>query len=411
MHIQFSDLGVEEMLKATSFIILVTLLTSVASAAETTYNDLRKLKDFSDKSIESRGSDLLDGVNADKIRSNANSYREDAIAALESMKEQQPMGEDQSLEKYSEVDTIYFVSMSLGEHSLLRIFEEAGRDRNSNLVVIQGIKDGAKLPAGLQPYYDIVEATDNPPTFVLDPGLFDKFGITKVPAIVRLDKTKPIFDQSGVAKVYGLESANYLNEQIEKGNHGDLGVKGSIAMIEEPNLIEVMKAKLNLVDWEKKKQAAVENYWKEQKYNKLPPASESVTRTLDPSVILTEELTDSDGVTILEKGTVINPLEKIPFNRIIFVFNPTRKAEVDFVMSQLEDLTLQDGRVVLIASEFDESGGWDWYENITNGFNRPLYKLLPDIIKRWDVRYTPTIIRSENKHFRIEEVSVEEVIQ
>lgn len=399
------------MLKATSFIILFTLLASGVSASETTYNDLRNLKEFSDKAIENRGSDLLEGFNADKTRSQANIYREDAIAALESINEQQPMGDDQSLEKYSEVETIYFVSISLGEQSLLRIFEEAGRDRDSNLVVIQGIKDGAKLPAGLQPYYDIVAATDNPPTFVLDPGLFEKYEITKVPAIVRLDSTKPIFEQDGVARVYGLESANYLNEQIDKGNHGDLGVKGSVAKIEEPNLIEVMKEKLNLVDWEEKKQTAVENYWKAQKYNKLPPASETVTRTLDPSVILTEELTDSDGVTILEKGTVINPLEKLPFNRILFVFNPTRKAEVEYVKSQLEDLTLQDGRVVLIASEFDKNGGWNWYKNITNGFNRPLYKLLPDIIKRWDVRYTPTIIRAENKHFRIEEVNVEEVIQ
>lgn len=399
------------MLKAISFIILIMFFNSVSYASETTYNELRNLMDQSNKAIESRGSDLLEGLDANRTRSDALSYREDAIAALEGLENQEMLEKDQSLEKYSEVQTIYFVSISLGEQSLLRIFHEAGLDRNRNLVVIQGVKNGSKLPAGLQPYYDIVEAVDNPPTFVLDPGLFENFGITNVPAIVSVDKTKPILEQEGVARVYGLESANFLYEQIEKGNIGDLGIKGNIAKIEEPNLIEVMKNKLQLVDWEQKKRDAVNNYWNAQKFNTLPTASETVVRFLDPSVVLTKKLTDSEGLTILEKGTVVNPLEKLPFNRIIIVFNPTIEDEVTFVKQQLEDLTIQDGRVVLIASEFDRTGSWEWYENITESFNRPVYKLLPDVIKRWDVRFTPTIITAENLHFRIKEVNVEEVVQ
>ncbi len=167
-----------------------------------------------------------------------------------------------------------------------------------------------------------------------------------------------------------------------------------------------MKRRLTQVDWAEKKELAARNYWKNQEYSGLPPAVEDRVRTLDPSVMLTEDLEDSEGGVILEKGTVVNPLEMLPFNRILIIFNPTRSDEVKYVESRLEGLSFRDGRVVLIASEFDAEGGWEWYENLTNNFDRPVYKLMPDIISRWGIRHTPTIIAADGDKFIIEEVGV-----
>jgi conjugal transfer pilus assembly protein TraW len=405
---QFSDLGLEEMLKATLIIVLIMLFTSVAAASETTYNDLRNLKEFSEKAIEGSGSDLLKGFNAEKTRSSAGKYKADALAALSSVTEQRPMEKSQALQKYGDVETVYFVSMSLGEQSLLRIFEEAGQDRAKNLVVIQGVREGAKLPAGLQPYFRIVQETENPPTFVLDPSLFESFAITSVPAIVKVDKSTSIFEQDGIAKVFGLESSSYLNAQIDKGNLGDLGIKGNIAPIEEPNLIEVMKEKLANVDWEVKKEQALKRFWDNQEYYEMPFATEERVRFVDPTIRVTADIATPDGEVIVKEGAVINPLKQLPFNRVVYIFNPTRKDEVEFVKDAIDSHSITDGKPVLIASQLYRQDGWDKYEDLTDSLNHPVYKLMPDVKSRWSIERTPSVVTADQDKFVVTEYVVNE---
>lgn len=371
------------------------------------HEDMRDILRGHEGNVEQRGSDLLEGLSHEDYRKRTNDYKDEVDQVLSKSLEATEAGAAEGhgyAEKYPGVDTIYFVSWAMGEESLKRVFAEAAIENDSRLVVIQGVEPGGKLPAALGRYYTVLREAEVEAQFVLDPSLFEQYGVSQVPTIVKLDSSDQIENGKYLASVQGLESDSYLNEMIDRGDTGDLGVRGNVVEISEPNLIDVMKQKISQVDWAEKKELAARNYWKSQEYSSLPPAEEDRVRSLDPSVMLTEDLKDSEGGVILEKGTVINPLEMLPFNRILIIFNPTRSDEVEYVERRLDGLSFRDGRVVLIASEFDTEGGWEWYENFTDSFDRPVYKLMPDVITRWGIRHTPTIITADDDKFIIEEV-------
>ncbi|WP_304526743.1 TrbC family F-type conjugative pilus assembly protein [Halomonas sp. I5-271120] len=399
-------------MKKLTFLIAAIAISSTALGVHaqdsTMHDDLRALKDLNTDRVDDTGTDLISGISGEDIHQRALGYKEEVSRAMESVRARNKMGQNEALEKYESVGTIYFVSLSMGEESIKEVFRDAATDKEKRLVVIRGIPEGEKIPDGLQPYFQMVNEVQPSPQFVLDPSLFKKFSIRKVPAIVKLRKDKDILSQNGLARVYGLHSSNYLNEQIEKGETGNIGTRGNVVDILEPNLIEVMKQKLANVDWEQKKRQAASGYWKKQEFHSLEAATEDRTRWIDPSITVTADLKSGDGEVVVPQGTTINPLEKYPFNRTMFVFNPLRKAEVDFVKRQLEGMTVSDGIPVLMASEFNREAGWDGYKSLTDDLNTHVYKLVPDVKSRWHIEKTPTVITAEGNYFKVVEHRVME---
>nr|MBG9386379.1 conjugal transfer protein TraW [Klebsiella pneumoniae] len=100
----------------------------------------------------------------------------------------------------------------------------------------------------------------------------------------------------------------WLAREVDNGEKGDLGVKGPVEKISEPDLIDVAKKRLANIDWEEKKKQAIERFWTKQNFNELPRAPKSRTREIDPSVMITSDISTPDGTVFAHAGDVINPL-------------------------------------------------------------------------------------------------------
>ena len=142
------------------------------------------------------------------------------------------------------------------------------------------------------------------------------------------------------------------------------------------------------IDWEKAKQRAIDNFWTEQssRFWSLPTAKTSVSRVLDPTFIVSQDIRDIKGTFIHRKGDLVNPLDHLPFNDAIVIFNPRRAEEVE-VASFLKRRFEKDkaiGQVVWIASEFDATRGWDSTHRDYGNADAPVYLLMPDIVQRWE---------------------------
>ena len=349
-------------------------------------------------------------------------------------------------------DTYIFVSYSLGDDALLDILESASGKDNVELVM-RGIPKDSNLVDGLVRIRNLAARFDPIPNIIIDPMLFRAYDVKVVPTVVRVSDKRmarpkvrlidEVREKTGmseeerkanddtslvrnneapadyrgrtvpmmIAKVEGLNNARWLNERIANGHSGDFGNKGYVYPIHEPDFIEVMQKRALGIDWEKAKQRAIDNFWTEQssRFWSLPTAKTSVSRVLDPTFIVSQDIRDIKGTFIHRKGDLVNPLDHLPFNDAIVIFNPRRAEEVE-VAKLLKRRFEKDkaiGQVVWIASEFDATRGWDSYTEITETLDASVYLLMPDIVQRWEVKVTPTVITANNntRKFIVEEIA------
>jgi len=387
--------------------------------SNTSITDLRSMVDSADRQSRRSGSDLLEGMDLSapqlpqgtperaELEGVVEQFRQRSMATMQQA--QDDAGVPAAIEgKYAGVEYFYFISLSMGEAEIREVYQEAARNEGNSIVVIQGIPEGTKLPAGLMPFYDIGKDMSPPPRLVLDPSLFKTLSVDTVPVVVRRapDAVGEVDQGSIIASVDGLRSRDYLDRQVEDGKTGDLGIQGQPLAIAEPNLIDVMKERVAKVDWETKAHKAVDTFWDKQEYLGLVPGTEAKVRTVDPTIQVTRDLTAPNGEVIVAAGTVINPLDQMPFNRRLYVFDATRPQEVAFVKEQLEGLTVTDPIPVVIASKFPNTKGWDGYKALTDTLNHHVYKLTPDIKSRWQLSVTPSVIEADDRVFKVTEYAL-----
>ena len=324
--------------------------------------------------------------------------------------------------------TYLFLSRSMGEAEIRRIFKAAGESSRDDLVIVfRGIPEGTEIGQAVEELQRWSKDMKNPANGIIDPTLFKEYDVKVVPTVVRakgrnviaqaIDPKTGDYEQppensarkkgAMVAKVAGLDNDRWLKDQIELGERGDLGIRGVVSEISEPDLIEVMKQKVAQVDWEAKKAEAVKNAWKHQRFVRLPTAAKPATRTKDPTFIVQEDLLDIGGRPIRKKGERINPLEIRPFTMRLLVFNPLSKEElnrVDFFLSRNK----LAGRAMstLIATQIDKDKGWDDYKALTDKYDAHVFVLTEDVKESFGIQATPSIVSGDNtKHvFVIDEL-------
>lgn len=349
-------------------------------------------------------------------------------------------------------DTYIFVSYSLGDDALRDILEYASGKDNVELVM-RGIPEDSNLAEGLLRMRELAAEFDPAPNIIIDSMLYRAYDVKAVPTVVRVTdkrmmrpkvliidavrdelnmtederksydeiakvnttevdenykgRTVPMF----LAKVEGLNNPRWLNEQIEMGHLGDFGNRGYIYPIDEPDIMELMQRRALKVDWQKAKQHAIDNFWNEQskRFFPMPTAKSSVSRVVDPTFMVAQDIKDLAGNYIAREGDMVNPLDKLPFTDAIVIFNPKRKDEVE-VAKLLKARFQKDktiGQVVWIATEFDTAKGWDSYTDITELLDAPVYLVMPEIIDRWHLQVTPSVITADNntKKFIVEEIA------
>lgn len=318
-------------------------------------------------------------------------------------------GQTPTPQPYKEHSTLVFASLSLGEqglHDLLSMV--SGMDEA--VVVFRGIPRGESMTVALTRLQRIAAQHDPMPALIINPDLFRSYNVTAVPTIVSVDTHDlPIGGDVAkpVAKVAGISDPSWLNKAIERGEAGDLGIKGPVLDISEVDLIELAKERVAEIDWEEKQKAAIANFWHNQKFTTLERAPRQRMKIFDPSVQITQDIQAPDGTYIARQGDIINPLRIRAFTQAVIVFDPTDKEQVELVLEAVPALKENPniGFISYIATQIDPIEGWKSYEKITDIVDEHVTLLTPDVAQRFELEYVPSVITSGGDVFHITELA------
>ena len=329
----------------------------------------------------------------------------DADSELEKL--QEGLSDDQS--EGNRGFTYIFVSYSLTDEAIKETMER-NHERNDVVLVMRGVPEGMTIQDGLMRMQGLAGEVDPPASVILDPGLFKAYDVTQVPAVVRVETNSKIKSFGTderfrkyppmLAKVTGLNNDEWLMAQLEAGEKGDLGTQGEAREIAEPDLIEVMKEKVASIDWESKKQEAVNRFWTKQEFNVYPTAEEDKMREIDPTILVERDLKDLAGRNIRNAGDRVNPLEIRPFTQTVLIFNPLSEDEMERVRAFAESFRQSEQTgLVLIATQMRKEKGWDGYKELTDSLDSHVYLMTPEIADTWRIQKTPSVITADNiKH-------------
>lgn len=312
---------------------------------------------------------------------------------------------------YKDHKILVFASQSLGEQGMNDLLSSVS-GMSDAVVVFRGIPDGMNIGEGVMAIQRLAAKFNPVPNVIINPTLFKTYKVTSVPAIIMVDDiVAPGEHPKAIAQVAGISDPSWLIRETKSGQKGDLGIRGPTEDIGEPDLIEVAKKKVAAIDWNAKKHQSIERFWDKQNFNVLPRANKSRVRSIDPSIQITDDIVAPDGTFIAKKGAIINPLDTRPFTQTVIVFDPLDKKQMEILDKAIPSIKAAAGfqRLTLIATGFDKEKGWDSYKDVSNHFDSPVYLLTPDLISRFELEHTPSVITANNKVFVVKELAMEDV--
>ncbi len=292
--------------------------------------------------------------------------------------------------------TRIFVSRSMPKPDLIAALSAAQRDRNT-IVVFRGLAAGSGLAGFRQ---DLIAWLgpfahwSSPPQIELDPPAFRNAGIEAAPTIAIYEGSQLL------AAVPGMVAADWLQGQIESGQRGLLPAQGPTVAISEPDLLEVMQARLAAFDWKRWRREQSEGLVRSMRPPELPHAVSSQTRFHVPAFEVTKDL-EANGARIASAGDRINPLEHVPFSQQLLVVDATDERQVEVARQWLSDW---NGPTTLLTTALPESDASDFLDKRTRLFGLPLQLYRAELGPAFGILRVPSRIRAESGRFRIDEV-------
>ena len=306
-----------------------------------------------------------------------------------------PINRGAAFEPTQEIFIFVSDSMSLAD---LRASVEVASQTGAS-VVFRGVRKGASVSAALGRMYGIGKGVDPLPDVVIDPRPYERFSVSSVPAVV-------VATASEFTKVSGTLSVDFVKRRFEAGGFGDLGSRGATFEIAEVDMMEEMKSRLEAMDWDAKKKAAVDRAWQQFQMVSLPTASADAERVVDPSVTVEDDIKLPDGRLLASAGTKFNPLEMVPFTKTIIIINATDPRQVQYAKRLADDLLDKHKGVVLMTTELNRDAGWAGFRQFNESlFPHRLYLLTPEIVSRFGVSAVPSVVRADGLKFRLSEVA------
>jgi len=286
-----------------------------------------------------------------------------------------------------------FVSMGMPTQDLKAAAEEAA-ETNSALV-FRGVEKGGDTGAITRRLYGIVKDIKPVPGAVIDPMLFTRFKVQSVPTMVETNKD----GETRIAR--GLPGFDWLAKQ----ETGDLGQKGPVFSIVEPDMIEEMQRRMAEFDWEKEKKHATDNFWVRQKDSVSLPVTEKTTeRLIDTSIVSTRDIFHPDGRLIIKKGQTINPQALLPMRHAYILFDATDKKQVEIAKRIGDEMLAKQKPVIYLFSKMNTDKGWEHYNQTTELMNAPIYKLNKTVIERFHIQSLPSVVEGRGDSVLVREI-------
>lgn len=397
-------------------VLLATAGNAFSQNAILTEEDIALIeqgRSISKKALELDMSQPLQNRHMSEAQVEAKEFFKQLQSTDKTLKEMQRKQAEKGI--YTDHRMLVFASLSLGVQGLDDVLS-AVSGQSDAVIVFRGIPEGMNLGQGVKAIQDLAAKKDPVPNIIINPQLFKSHNVTSVPTIIMLDGEQLLGQQPNVvAQVSGLADPSWLAREVKSGEMGDLGVRGPVEEISEPDLIDVAKARLAKIDWVEKKKKAIERFWLKQNFNELPKAIKARTREVDPSVVVTKDIAAADGSVFARAGEVINPLCDLrmecqpgtrPFTQAVVVFDPQDKKQMALLAKALPKIRQEPGvqRITFIATALDKDKGWDSYKSVSDQIDSPVYLLTPDLISRFELEHTPTVITAKNRMFIVREL-------
>jgi len=286
-----------------------------------------------------------------------------------------------------------FVTRALGAEALRAIFREAaGADVR---IVFRGIAPGERLMDAIRAIHVLLDGIDPLPNVEIDPTAFRDHAVETAPVIVAAGP------DGVLARVTGLSAPDWLRQHIHTGARGDLGVRGPVVAVSEPDLIEELQRRLAALDLGALRAAAIQRFWHRAPFEHLPTASEPRERTIDPTITAHADLTLPDGSRLIQAGQTVNPLAQLPFTQRLIVFDAADPGQV-VTAQRLGEAA--GPRPLYLASGLDRTQGWDGLRAVEDRLDAPLYLLTPDVRTRFALERVPATVEAQGQVFLVREV-------
>ncbi|MGL5128604.1 MAG: TrbC family F-type conjugative pilus assembly protein [Aeromonas popoffii] len=245
---------------------------------------------------------------------------------------------------------------------------------------------------------------DREPQVLLNPVGFEKYGVNVVPTLIR-DMGDGTFH-----RLEGSINIDYFEDAVaqQQGRDRLNNRVGPIWRIEEVNLIDEMKSRMQQIDWEAKKKAAVANFWRNQTMHSLPPASKDESWMIDPTVRVVKDVVDPSGNVLAKAGTVVNPLAQVYAPLRMIVINPQSQLELEWAKKYREKHPFE-GQTMILATDYSRDQGWD-VMNRANEYLQTRTRLVPrELIERFHLAATPTVVATSGKVFAVQQFAIHPV--
>ena len=243
-----------------------------------------------------------------------------------------------------------------------------------------------------------------PPLIYLDPNLFNDYGVSSVPTIIRFDGSTPTL------KVQGMLNIDWVSEQFELGRRGDLNQQGPIYEIAEENFMDTVKRRMAGLDADKMKSEAKNRFWNNQKFARLPVARETASFTVDLTFTVKETIQLPSGDVLATKGDKVNPLEVMPFQRIGLVFDGSQPDQVEWARKEVRRAKQKNTLPIVMITDLDISeDGWKAFEELNDSIPGFSVKMAnTPIIQRFQVEKVPSRFEQDGNMIRVTEFGRED---
>lgn len=286
-----------------------------------------------------------------------------------------------------------FVSMSMPAQELKAAAEEASATKSS--LVFRGVEKGGDTGTITRRLYATVKNIKPIPGAVIDPLLFTRFDVQAVPTMIETNAD----GETRTAR--GLPGFAWMSKQ----DAGDLGQRGPVFDIAEPDMIEEMQRRMSEFDWEKEKKHGLDNFWAHQKDSvNLPVAEKNRERRIDTSIVSTQDIFHPDGRLIIKKGQMINPQALMPMRHAYILFDAANKKQVEIAKKIGDEMLVKRKPVVYLFSKMNTENGWDYYNQTTALMNAPIYKLNKTIIERFQIQALPSVVEGQGDTILVREI-------
>lgn len=287
-----------------------------------------------------------------------------------------------------------FVSLSIGDAALREVLEEAS-GRADVVVVFRGIPETLSFADGIRAIQRLARDFDPLPTIAIDPTRFRALGVTEVPAIALH------VDGKRIATARGITGIDAFLARVTSGKRGDMGRLGPVRPIAESDLISVLEQRLSMRDFAPAKASAMKRYFERADFLPLPAAREPRRRSVDPTVIVTRDITDADGRVLVEAGRRINPLDLFPFSSRLIVFDATDRAQLEVARRAMREV---ESKTILLTTRLDRDAGWAGLKRLEDEMRAPVYLLTSEVRERFHIERTVSVVVAKGRAFEIREL-------